>query len=341
MAEDKNKKIGFFRRILISIKDFEQYQIFAVENIGKAVKYLLKLMLIFTVVMCLVFTYKFSVSIKDGIQYFKDNINEITYQQGNLTVNAGEPILIENENSILQAIIVATNSEGEDQKQYLEKIEKYPNGIIFFKDKMVFRNEMVNANTEYQYSDIASSYHIGEFNKDNILDVISHLSFLALYVAFFLTMFLYMFVIYLTSTVVDVLMLAVLGFIIARIAGMRIKFKAIFNMGVYALTLPILLNLVYIVVNNFTGFTIQYFQWMYTTISYIYMIVAILMIKTDLVNRKMEVMKLEEEQEKVRQELEDKEEPEENKKSDKDKPTKEKEEEKKQGNNLGEEPEGV
>ena len=46
---------------------------------------------------------------------------------------------------------------------------------------------------------------------------------------------------------------------------------------------------------------------MYTTISYIYVIVSILIIKTDLINRQMELMKIIEEQEKVKKELEEKE----------------------------------
>ena len=98
-------------------------------------------------------------------------------------------------------------------------------------------------------------------------------------------------------------MLAVLGFIIGRMVGIKIRFKATFNIGVYALTLPILLNLVYIVVKNLTGFTIQYFSWMYTTISYIYVIVAILMIRTDFINKQVELMKILEEQERVRQQM--------------------------------------
>lgn len=112
-----------------------------------------------------------------------------------------------------------------------------------------------------------------------------------------------MFVIYFVSAIVDAMMLAVLGFLFARIMGIGIRFKATFNMGVYALTLPIILNLTYVVINAFTGFEVRYFQWMYTTISYIYMILAILMIKTDLITKQAELMKIVEEQEKVKQEI--------------------------------------
>lgn len=155
-----------------------------------------------------------------------------------------------------------------------------------------------------------------------------------------------MFVIYFVSTTVDAIMLALLGYLFSRIVGIRMKFKATFNMGVYALTLPIILNLIYIVVNAFTGFEIKYFQWMYTTISYIYMIVAILMIKTDLITKQAELMKIIEEQEKVKQEIKQKEEQkkqEEEKNQNKDnkdnneekEETKQKKKNKKQDNNIG------
>ena len=63
------------------------------------------------------------------------------------------------------------------------------------------------------------------------------------------------------------------------------------------------MHLIYIIVNLFTGFRINNFQFMYNTISYIYVIVAILMIKTDFIQRQIELMKLAEEQEKVREEI--------------------------------------
>jgi len=46
MTEENVKKIGFFRRIYLAIKEFEHYGIFAAESIGTAIKYLLGIILI-------------------------------------------------------------------------------------------------------------------------------------------------------------------------------------------------------------------------------------------------------------------------------------------------------
>lgn len=326
--QDKEEKVSFFKRIILSIKDFEKYQFFATETVGKAVKYLALLMIIFTAIISITFTYKFGVSVNNAVNYFEENINEVTYKENNLSVNSGEEIILQNEDELMPIVIINTQATEENIEKYKDEISKYENGIIILSNKVIYKNEMLSQSMEYKYEDIAQNYNINEFNKEDVLSLIKSINQINLYISFFIVVFLYMFIIYFTSTLIDVVMLGVLGFIFARIVGIKLRYKATFNMGVYALTLPIILNLIYIVVNAFTGFTIQYFQWMYTTISYIYMIVAILMIKADLINKQAELMKIVEEQEKVREELKEQERKKEEEKKKEPKDTKEPEEKK-------------
>lgn len=207
----------------------------------------------------------------------------------------------------MQVIIINTNATEEQIDNYSNTVGKYENGIILLGDRIIYKNQMLSQNIEYMYKDIANTYSITEFDKEDVLSFIANVNNANLYSGFFVVTAIYMFILYFASTLLDVIMLALLGFIVARIIGIKIRFKATFNMGVYALTLPIILNLIYMVVNAFTGFEVKYFQWMYTTISYIYMIVALLMIKTDLINRQIELMKIVEEQEKVKKEIEQRE----------------------------------
>lgn len=88
MSEENIKNMNFFERIITSIKDFDKYVIFAVEKTRKALKYLAILMLIFSSVLAGVMTYKFSISANNGIRYIKDNINELTYEEGKLSINS-------------------------------------------------------------------------------------------------------------------------------------------------------------------------------------------------------------------------------------------------------------
>ncbi len=191
----------------------------------------------------------------------------------------------------------------------------------------------------YNYVDIAQTYKMDNFNKQDIVKQVENINIINISLAFFVTVTIYIFSIYFATALVDALVLGGLGFLLARIAKIKIKFKAAFNIGIHALTLPILLNLIYILVNTFTGFTIQYFQWMYTTISYIYVIVAILIIKTDLINRQFELMKIIEEQEKVKEEIKLQEEEQKDEEKNKNKePEEENKTEDERDNNVGQEP---
>ena len=76
-----------------------------------------------------------------------------------------------------------------------------------------------------------------------------------------------------------------------------------YNIAVYSLTLPILLNLIYTVINTLTGYTITYFPIMYTGVTCIYIFTAILMIKSDIIKKQMELSKIIQEQEKIKEEM--------------------------------------
>lgn len=250
----EEEKIGFFKRVIISIKDFEKYDIFALESCKNSIKYLFTIILIFSIIATLVYSLK--------------------------VINGG-----------LEEILVQVEDE---------------------------LNEDLGMNVNEMQEVIKQNYEI-----------------------FFIVVFFSVLTAYFTTTFIDAAMLGLLGLIVAGLVGMRIKYKSTFNIGIHALTLPLILQIIYLSVNILTGFEVKYFQWMYTTISYIYVVVAILMIKTQFINQQIELMKIQLEQEKVRKEMENQEEPEnenpEEKKQEEPKDEKKKEED----NNLGAEPEGT
>ena len=303
MSEENVKKIGFFKRIYLSVREFEQYVMLASENISVAIKYLLKFMLIFVFVITCIFMYQFYTYFQKSITYFSENIEELHFVNGELSVDKGDKKEIINENSVIPYILVDTDANTETIEEYNKKLGGYETGIIILKDKIIYKNGLLDNGLEYKYSDILRKYNINEFNKQDVLNFILQINNFSSYFSIFIAMFISLYIVYTFSTIIDVFMLAILGFIVARIAGMKMRFKATFNIGIYALTLPILLNILYIIINNLTGFEIKYFSWMYTTISYIYVIVAILLIKTDFIDKQAELMKIVEEQEKVRQEI--------------------------------------
>ena len=148
---------------------------------------------------------------------------------------------------------------------------------------------------------------------------------------------------YLPSTLIDIIILSVFGYVVCSITRMRLKYSAVYNIAAHSVTLPIILNLVYFVVNAFTGFTINYFEIMYTTVASIYIATAILMIRSDVIKKQIELTKIIEEQEKVRAELQRREEEQkEQEEKERQKQEKRKQKEKKEDDegNIGKEPEG-
>ena len=299
----ENVKTGFFKKIYLAIKDFEHYGIFAAENLWTAIKYLLKIMVIFAIIVSGMFAYQFYTYFQNAIHYFENNIEQVSFVENQLEVNNGETIEIQEDTSAIPYIVIDTDATEEELQNYRQKLESYEAGIMVLKDKVLYKNEILAQSLEYRYEEITKNYPIGEFDKQAVLDFIGKIDMVSLMLSMLFVIFIYVYVVYLATAFVDIVMLGVLGFVVGRIAGMKIRFKATFNIGVYALTLPILLNILYIVVNTLTGFTIQNFSWMYTTISYIYVIVAIFMIKSDFIDKQAELMKIIEEQEKVRREM--------------------------------------
>ena len=157
-----------------------------------------------------------------------------------------------------------------------------------------------------------------------------------IYVAFAVISFVYLYIIYLIRFLLDILLLSVVAYLLAKIIGVKFKYQSIFNISVYALTLSIILYGVYMIINLFTGFTIKYFEIAYNAIAYIYIITAMLMMKSDLIKQQIEVGKIVEEQKKIREE---KKQEQENK--EKDKKTKEDKKEKKEKKEESKDQEGT
>ena len=110
------------------------------------------------------------------------------------------------------------------------------------------------------------------------------------------------------------------------VAGIRIRYRAVFNMSVYSITLSTILQLIYIIINTFTGFNIKYFDLMYTAISFICLTAAIFMIKSDVIRQQIELMKVIEAKKQEQEEQKDEEKKEEKKEEDKKEEQEEKEE---------------
>ena len=341
---EKEYKLPFWKRALASIKDFDKYQDFALENLAIGIKYFLKIMLVFSIVVAIAFSIKLSTLINKGQNYLKNEMPEFEYKDGILQIDQTEAIILEDSNVFPGVMIMDTRDVTEEQlDSYYKKAGLYPNSILLLKDKLILINKTANMQSSMDYKDIVNRYELGNFTKQQAIEKVGSINIYLIYLAIFFVMFVYIFTIYVTNTILDALLLAALGYITAKIVGLRLEFRSLFNMSVHALTLPLLLNMIYIPINLFTGFNIQYFAVMYRTISFIYIVTAILIIRSNLIKQQMELLKIVQEQEKTKEEIEQRQEEDKKKEESEDKKEeqpKEKEKKENKDTNIGKEAEG-
>ncbi len=310
MDEKKSeKKDSFLKRVWLSIKCFEKYQEFAMEKIANSLKYIFLLVLIFVFFISISMTYKIYTLENKAIKYYNENIPNFTYADGILKFEQNEPIIIQNNEDINIKIIIDTSDTGQAKlDDYKSDIVKEANAIVLLKDKMLLKTEMLSTVTETTYQDFLGQYDIQKLDKNIINEYFTGQNIFTINAVMFFMFLIYFLPIYFITTLLDVFIFAILSFITCRIFGMKVRMTANFNIVVHAITLPILLNSIYVLFNSITGIYIEYFQVMYIGITYIYIITAILMIRSNLIKQQMEIGKIIEEQKKIKKEIKENEE---------------------------------
>ena len=303
--------INFFKKVWYSITKFEQYPAMATEGLPRAIKYLLTLMVAVTIFVMIGSLMQMKQTIDSLSQYIEQNIPDFTVADGKVEMNIDQPIKIENvQYSGIDKIIVNPLAETTEQKEQSENEETIVGvTIFFFKDEIILKNKIDDDHVtkqNYTYSEFVANYtgeNISTFNKTQLVEYLTSNGMTRYYVKYGLSAFIYLFLINLIYALLDALEIAILGWFTTTLARIKIRFVAIYNMAVYALTLPVVLNIIYIVVNYFVSFKITYFQVAYITIAYIYLAATIFILKDDIIKKMQEVEKIRQEQKKVKEEI--------------------------------------
>jgi hypothetical protein len=253
----ENKKISFIKRLKRAIFNVELYADFATEKISIAIKFFVKLVLILSVVLGVVYTYK---------------------------------------------VLTILNNQQELDILYSQ----------------LQTQNVMNSN------DINQSIDVLKQNSNS-------------YIAIAVTFALVIFIQFLGFGFWDIIILSVFAIIVTMMSRMKIKYKALFIISLYALTLSTILKYIYAIANVLTNINVEYFSIAYDVISYIYIIAAILIIKSDFISQTIELNRIYKEQEKIREELKEQDNPDEKTEREKDKA--DKDEEKKEKSKTSQEPE--
>lgn len=348
MEENKTQKINFFKKVWYAVTKFEKYPDMASEGIKSTIKYLFiatAIVTVFIVIGSLMQMHEMVVKLAD---YIGTNIPEFSYTENGINMDITEPMIIEvddKEYNGIDRVYINPNIESDEEKTKAQEENSVVGvTIFFFKDqiKLINKNEDNQTVVEpYTYKDFIMSYtgeEVNSFSKQELVEYMKSDRMNNYYRKYVMALFIYLVVMNFIYALLDSLKLAVLGWITSITARVRMNLLAIYNMSIYALTLPMILNIIYVVINYFTNFTITYFPVAYLTIAYIYLAASIFIIKDDFMKKQEEVEKIKQEQIKVREEIKQKEEEKRQEKENKGEgKTKKKKEEK---GDKGEEPDG-
>lgn len=344
----EEKEVSFFKKLIISIKDFEKYPELASKNWNIVIAYFVKLLAIFVLLISFLYVYDLAKEFNQELQYVKEEIPNFTFANDQLQVEQTSAIIEENRNHLLDTIIIDTNPVGEETfHHYQEILQKAGNGILLLEDKMLVKTQMSSQTITYSYDTIVENYPVESFNKQEFLQYFSGRNLIFISIGLFIMLSLYSFVLYFISTWLDIFLLGAFGFLTALILRLHLRYSAMCKIAIHSLTLPILLSILVNFIETFTTFQIKYFEIMYITIAYIYIVTAILMIKSDVIKSQKELAKILQEQVKIREELERQKEQEEEERQEEERQKekeqqrkKEKKEEKEKDKNVGQEPQG-
>ncbi len=304
---EEEVKMSFLKKLKISIFGLEEYQKLVLQKTSNTIFYIVILMLIFASFLSLAITYKFTNKVANINEYIEKNIETLEFNNGKLLIK--EKGNSQENNLFDEKIIIDTKEEitNEQINEYEENLKGYYSGIIILKDKIIVKVSSSEILTTISLADISNKFNLVKLDKQDLVNFLSENNAYYLYITFYIIMFIYLFIIYLSTVLLDALLYSIFGYITGLISNLRIRYKNVYNIAIYSLTLPIILNLIYMIANILTGYTIKYFSILYATITCIYIVAAILIIRSEIIKKQIELSKILEEQEKVKQELEEKE----------------------------------
>ena len=178
---------------------------------------------------------------------------------------------------------VSNNETFEGQELTLsEKI-----GQTLLKNNQKLENNEIIQNENIQSDEFSKMIvNIGKYNDVSITVMLVISSF----ISFFMMI------------ILDIFTLSIFGMFTSLIAKIKMNYKAVFNMSIYAMTLSIILEMIYVTITVLTDFKIKYFEVMYIAVAYITLAAAIFLIKSDVIKQHLELMKIiEEGKEKIEQ----------------------------------------
>ena len=277
----EKEKIGFFKRVKMAIFNLEKYNIFVNERFSKALKYLLLLTVIITVILSISTTINLSKEAEKLINFVKSKeFPDFELADGKLDAKSKLNAYDEEYNSRL---IIDTSEDIPNEK--IEEYKKQAKGTSFsailLKDKIIYSfDESQEKGLESTYNNVTSTVGINNITKEKLVkDFLNDDVLFKIQIVMFIYAFLTILLLNILTLMEDIIIIGIFGWIACKISRVPLSLSKTMSLAIYSLTLSIILSTIYSIVLAFTGFEIKYFEIMYMIIAYIYIVAAIMIMK--------------------------------------------------------------
>jgi hypothetical protein len=250
MKDVEGERVNFFNQVKESVIDFKFYKHIKANRFGKTFLYMFLLLLIAYTML----TAKNFFFLKSQVDQMAYNVPNFELANGRFSFEGQMPYYISNNGYEIFAI----DTTGALNESALDHTA---NGMLVTEDKLYVKNN--RQQQSIKFSDIKES----RFNKQDLVDLLPALSWMAL-----LFMVLW-FGFVLGGHLLYAVILALVGLIISSGYKTDLKFQHVLNFSVYALTLPVLLDLAV----DISGLPIPKvsFLMIYTAVAIVYMLFAV------------------------------------------------------------------
>lgn len=244
--------MNFFLQVRESVIDFKFYRSIKDNKFSRSFVYLL---LLFMIIYFINGTKTFIVSrmvIDEVVTGLSAGMPDFRLENGEFIFEGKMPYKISGDN---EAFIIDTTGSTDE-----EALRDAETGILITKDKLYIKRNAVEMR----------EFNLKEFNtitvsKSDLLEFLPKLSWIVLiFIAFG-------FVFVLGWKLLNAVLLALLGLAANAMTGGRLKFNNLMNISIYALTLPMLIQLAV----NLYGYPVPYFGLIYWGISILYVALAV------------------------------------------------------------------
>ena len=245
--------MNFFVQMRESVIDFKFYKSIKNNRFSRSFVYLL---LIFLIIYFINGTRTFIVTrigVNELIINMSSNIPEFRLENGEFSFDGEMPYYISS--STNEAFVIDTT--GQVSESVLKDVSS---GMLITKNMLYVKRSEVETR-EFSLAELKGI----TLSKSKVLEFLPKLS----WIVFIFIAFGFIFV--LGWKLLNAVILALLGLIINAVMGGRLKYNNLLNISIYALTLPLLIQLAV----NLYGYPIPYFGLIYWGISILYVAMAV------------------------------------------------------------------